>query len=579
MIRPTARRRRRSAAIFVVISLAVACSFGPIGRAWGQRPKGKKYALLVGVDRYGKGTLLPGLTYPQRDVEGLSDVLLDSGYDKDDVVVMTRKSGVEDFDLLPTADHVRNQLTLLLKLLKPGDTILILLCGHGVMLDAPAPEGEVPTSKSFFCPMDADLRVKDLAKLIAFDEFFEALSRSKATTKLLLVDACRNELKAAPEARAPGISMPPPPAPPPSVAALYACSEKEVSWEDSALGGGHGVFSHFVIEGLKGAADKENGNGNNETTLSELTDYVQDNVIKFVRKRHAVSQEPRLLGNVGQILLRVGRPVGRVLIRSDGVEPGEERDDNLLSMKFCWCPNGNFRMGSPFTEPERHDDEGPVQVSIRNGFWMGKYEVTQSDWQKIVGRSLEDQRKLSNGRPVSEGPRLPICYVNQADASGFCRALTAVERQEGRLPAGWAYRLPTEVEWEYACRSGADAATSFGDGLSGLDANFDGNKPYNGGRFGPYVRGFTPVGNYRPNAWGLHDMHGNVWEWCLDYFEVDIQGGVDPVGRLDGPVRAIRGGGWYDSGKACRAAYRGNTSPESRFPHLGFRVIMARLKN
>jgi hypothetical protein len=102
---------------------------------------GKKYALLVGVDRYGKGTMLPGLAYPQRDVEGLAEVLVDSGYARDDVVVMTRKSGGEDFDLLPTAEHVRNQLTLLMKLLKPGDSILVMLAGHGVMIEAPPPGG------------------------------------------------------------------------------------------------------------------------------------------------------------------------------------------------------------------------------------------------------------------------------------------------------------------------------------------------------------------------------------------------------------------------------------------------------
>ncbi len=126
------------------------------------------------------------------------------------------------------------------------------------MLEVAAAGVGKPMPTSFFCPMDADLHERDLTKLIGFDEFFDGLSGSKATTKLLLVDACRNELKAAPpEARAPGIAMPPPPPPPPSVAALYACSEKEVSWEDSGLGGGHGVFSHFVIEGLKGAGDLE----------------------------------------------------------------------------------------------------------------------------------------------------------------------------------------------------------------------------------------------------------------------------------------------------------------------------------
>ena len=323
--------------IFAIVAGGGSAGVCPGGAA-GRRGR-KKYALLVGVDRYGKGTLLPGLAYPQRDVEGLADALVDAGYAPgrhrgDDP--QERSRGVR-----PAADgRPRAQPARLAAQAAeaprhhPGDA------GRARRAHGGAPRGggggrPVPTS--FFCPMDADLKDRDPAKLIAFDEFFDGLARSRATTKLLLVDACRNELKTAPpEARAPGIETAPPPPPPPSVAALYACSENEVSWEDSTLGGGHGVFSHFVIEGLKGAAD-ENGDRNGALTLNELTEYVQDNVFRFVRTRRAVSQEPRLLA--------IGVP--RIVLRDvSGLRTAELITTRTAAIRLKLIPAGEFLMGS-----------------------------------------------------------------------------------------------------------------------------------------------------------------------------------------------------------------------------------------
>ena len=523
------------------------------------RGNGQKYALLVGVDRYGKGTLLPGLSYPQRDVEGLAGVLLDSGYAKDGLVVMTRNSGNDDFDLLPTADHVRNQLALLLKLLKPGDSILVMLAGHGVLMDAPPPGGGggKPGPQSFFCPMDADLRERDLKKLIGFDEFFDGLARSPATTKLLLVDACRNELKAAsPEARAPGIEVPPPPPPPPSVAALYACSENEVSWEDSTLGGGHGVFSHFVIEGLKGAAD-ENGDRNGATTLNELTEYVQDNVFRFVRTRHAVSQEPRLLGNVGRVVLR----------ELSGVRAAELISTRTAGIKLKRIPAGEFLMGSSKADdPDAEYDEQPRhRVRITRPFYLGVTEVTQGQYRAVTGQAPSN----FNG-----SDDLPVETVSWNDAIQFCNTLSEREGLKpyyqfggGAQSGGEGYRLPTEAEWEYACRAGNPARYSFGDNTASLDeyAWYDGNSSTK----------THPVGQKRPNAFGLYDMHGNVYEWCWDEYDAKYyaQSPVDdPRGPSGASVRVIRGGGWSSSPRFARSAYRSGDTPVYRYYDLGFRL-------
>ena len=162
--------------------------------------------------------------------------------------------------------------------------------------------------------------------------------------------------------------------------------------------------------------------------------------------------------------------------RQDGWEgkaPGEER--TIAGIKLCWCPPGKFMMGSPPGEPERRPGETQVEVNLTRGFWTGKYEVTQGDWKRVVGKLPGE---LTAELP--EGDRYPVGNVNFAEAEKFCRKLTELARAANELPAGWEFRLPTEAEWEYACRAGTTTATAFGDSLSRKQANFQG-KPYNGG--------------------------------------------------------------------------------------------------
>ncbi len=166
------------------------------GLFFAQEPaQGKKYALLVGVDKYEKGSLLPGLPFPRRDVEELAKVFLQAGYEKDNVVIMTKEHGLEDFDLMPTAEHIRNQFQLLLAQLKPCYSIIVALAGHGVLMLVPAdkPE-EKPRGKSFFCPMDANLARKQLPRFIDFDELYKGLADSPATVKRAAVSKLLNSL-------------------------------------------------------------------------------------------------------------------------------------------------------------------------------------------------------------------------------------------------------------------------------------------------------------------------------------------------------------------------------------------------
>lgn len=265
-------------------------------------------------------------------------------------------------------------------------------------------------------------------------------------------------------------------------------------------------------------------------------------------------------------------------VYADDKKPGDEWD--VAGVKLCWCPPGKFTMGSPASEPAHRDDEKQVEVTLTKGFWMAKYETTQGEWKRVVG-------KLP-GKPTEELPEgddLPVGDVNFAAAEDFCRRLTELGLKDGTLEKGREFRLPTEAQWEYACRAGTTTATSFGDKLSTKQANFK-NQPYNGAEDGPSIGKAVNVGSYPPNAWGLHDMHGNTFEWCRDWYHVKLPGGADPdlyeakattPKNRDGTVsRVRRGGAWTDEGKYCRSALRLRYEPERGYDHIGFRVVVVR---
>jgi formylglycine-generating enzyme required for sulfatase activity len=234
-----------------------------------------------------------------------------------------------------------------------------------------------------------------------------------------------------------------------------------------------------------------------------------------------------------------------------------------LSLEMVAIPGDTFTMGSPADELGREDNEGPQREVTVPQFLMGKYPVTQAQYQAVMGKNPS--------RFTENGANRPVEQVTWYDAVAFCQALS---KQTGR-----EYRLPSEAEWEYACRAGTTTPFHFGPTLTTDIANYDGNYTYSSGPKGEYREQTTAVGSFPSNAFGLHDMHGNVWEWCLDHRH-DTYEGAPTDGSAwttggDESVRVLRGGSWDNLPRVCRSANRYRLARDSQGSFIGFRVVCA----
>ncbi|MCA9109194.1 MAG: SUMF1/EgtB/PvdO family nonheme iron enzyme, partial [Planctomycetaceae bacterium] len=247
-------------------------------------------------------------------------------------------------------------------------------------------------------------------------------------------------------------------------------------------------------------------------------------------------------------------------------QTGEVSNENHLKMDFLWCNPGQFLMGSPKDEPERGDDENQVNVTLTHGFWLGKFEVTQEQWKAVM-----NTEPWVGQADVQVAPDQPACWVSWQDAEQFCRELTRQEREAGALPDGWQYILPTEAQWEYACRAGTTTKFSFGDDDSKLiDYAWYGERERGNKELHAY-----PVGQKLPNPWGFHDMHGNVVEWCRDWYQPEYPGGTDPYVATEYNNRiTCRGGEWRIELKWARSASRQMLRPVRTGATIGFRVSL-----
>jgi sulfatase modifying factor 1 len=225
-----------------------------------------------------------------------------------------------------------------------------------------------------------------------------------------------------------------------------------------------------------------------------------------------------------------------------------------------WIEPGTFMMGSPEDEPERYDDETLHQVTLSEGFWLGATTVTQALWQAVTGENPSHFK----------GEQRPVENVSWNDAQQFVNQLN-------KKVHGLELELPTEAQWEYACRAGTTTPFFFGENISTDQVNYDGNHPYADGEQGGYREETVDVKVLPCNDWGLYQMHGNVWEWCQDWLgEYPVEPVIDPFGPNTGRNRVCRGGSWYSSGWYCRSASRIRVVSGFRCFWLGFRLARGR---
>jgi formylglycine-generating enzyme required for sulfatase activity len=519
--------------------------------------RAEQYLFLVGVKDYSQNGELRDLDYPEEDVHKLAKLFANAGVPSENIVVMTQRAAASKARYTPRSDLILKELDLLLEELQPEDSILVGFSGHGVQF-----KGD---SVNYFCPIDAIPDSEHKKTLVALTQVYQKLDACKARTKLLFVDACRNDPLTATPRAARRIELEPVFSGPPPVfeggtVALFSCSETQQAWEHKDIQSG--VFFHFIHRAFAGEADSDS---DNVIDLLELESYVIKNVQKWSRVNMGKSQIPE----------RTGRTKGIMeLFYLDRRSKTETLKNftNSLGANMILIPAGVFTMGSPASDSDAKFDEKPHRVTISRPYYLGETEVTQGQWKAVM-----KTEPWKGEEYVREGDNYPATYISWEDATEFCRRLNA---QEGR-----EYRLPTEAEWEYACRAGSTARYSFGDEPTNLSEYgwFKDNADNVGEQYAHLVK------QKRGNAFGLYDMHGNVLEWCSDWYEEDPSAVVnpfvnnaqqtwrmvDPVGPKDGSSRVIRGGSWGLVAANCRSASRHGFVPSGRGNYLGFRVALS----
>jgi sulfatase modifying factor 1 len=517
----------------------------------------QKVAVLAAVSTYGDARMNnKPLKYPEADATALRDVLVASGYK---VTLLVGKSATRSAVLQALAG-VQKQ--------GDQDGVLILgFFGHGVQY------GE----SAYFCPFDTNLRVvkdadnnilrfenglprqePDPVSMVSMREMLDALALSPAGSKLLLADCCRedpNIARGGLQGRAFGSALRVDQLPK-NCAAMFACSEGEQAYEHDDWK--HGAFTKALLDSI---------NTGQRVTANVLTDSVYSGVESLVSlKGEKQTVNSLFTGGRIDLKLRPGVASSPAMSRTNLPPPSSTGDalprtiTNSVGAKLVLITPGTFMMGSPESDTDAATDEKPQHsVTLTKSFYLGETEVTQGQWKKVMGTEPWKGQDF-----VREGENYPATYVSWNDAVSYCERLSELE--------GKTYRLPTEAEWEYACRGGTTTRYSFGDDASELPRYgwFNENADSVGEKYAHEVK------QKLVNPFGLYDMHGNVFDWCSDWYGDYSSGSqTDPVGGSTSSYRVVRGGSWYDRASYCRSASRGGSVPSDRSGSLGFRLLLS----
>jgi len=521
----------------------------------------ENYALLVGVNKYDDSDLLGPLKYTENDVNDLGRILREDGYAQ--VVLMTQAAGKSDQRLIPSAENIRQQLAALLANRQKEDLVIVAFSGHGLQI-----RGE---DDSFFCPQDFNASKRDT--MLSLNDIYLQLGKCNAGAKILLVDACRDKFEPSNSKSVQATKLEPVGqvnSPKGGILAIFSCSEDERSFENDELN--HGVFFYHIIEGLKKDADSDN---DKKVTNVELSGHLVSKVVAYSTTKQRNIQTPAVKADFGGLvtLVRV-RPSLKQPAPPPSTTEKPRSLRNSLGMQFILINPGTFLMGSPSQEKGRSPDEVQHQVRISEPFYLGILEVTQDQYAEVMETNPSYFSNIGSGKDkvrAFKTTTFPVESVSWEDANKFCQKLSNRPEEAGRT-----YRLPTEAEWEYACRAGTTSAFSGSEDLSITQANFKCTSPNLAKPPGIFLNATSAGGTGRDaNAWGLYDMHGNVWEWCSDgYGEYGASSLTDPRGSRAAKARVARGGAWYFDASGCRSAARMHLTPTYKGFDGGFRVVL-----
>lgn len=523
-------------------------------------------------------------------------------------------------------DDMPEAVTEFLAAAKDAQAVLVYFAGHGV-------ESET-LGGNFLVPVDAVLEkeVHLESQAYALNSLLERLKPLKAPVRLVVLDCCRNNplegrswaggrgetgLGALDMQRLDGATM-----------VVYSASPGKVARDSVSPGDKHSPFAAALLAEMAQPGATAFGTfAKVETAVYAATAETQRPKSFFSGSLAPFNDFVFLPGDA--VSLTSPPPVIRVDPFA-GTVAGQEWI-NGQGTAFRWCPPGEFWMGSSAEDRTAFGGEGgdasdEIQHKVRltGGFWMSRCEVTQGEWTAVTGRSLRDQArrmleddtiynfagipttlrdvsgKSRDDDPVEliaeESPSLPIYFVNWSEAEEYCRLLTEKEQREGKIPAGWRYGLPTEAQWEYACRAGTETTLYSGslkiegetnapsldpiawyggnssEGYTGRGFKTDSwpEKQYPGGAAGP-----RRVGQKKENPWDLCDMIGNIIEWTADWYGPYSGGAAtDPTGLETGVLRVVRGGSWLGKAMLNRSAFRTSSPPGNRGIYLGFRPVL-----
>jgi formylglycine-generating enzyme required for sulfatase activity len=606
-------RRWRASVVGVALAVLTGLLGSTVVRAEDPPERGgaPRYAFLVGSSEYlyGRQIGLSDLNFPDDDAVQFGAALLGLGWTAEhiDVLVQGDGSGPGARDAIrrrivgpPTRASIAERWAKFMARVredaertgKRADAVVLLLSGHGVEFQG-QPKGGLKVENTYYVPADASSMQAE--SLVDVQVMLEELQGLPTNRRWFVYDACRKAEATAARGYAASNTMLQRLRVPEGTWLLLSCKAAEESFESKALG--HGVFLHHLLEGMR---SDQAVNAEGEVTITSLADYAARATERWVAQHLGGSGQRPVLKSEGEswVLARRPRPAGsppplpEPAWARDLASPAQRAearrlgrpvaiDEPVTGLRFLLIPGGTFRMGSPVGRGA--EDEHPQAQVTLTPFYLSIHEVSNAQFRAFRpehdsgGYTVEIG--ASKGRFYSaNGESQPAAMVSHREATAFTRWLSG----QGKLRG---FRLPSEAQWEYACRAGSTGEYFWGDGVEDGPRYANAMEPVSHETFGWHPNGWptddgyrltAPVGSLRPSPWGLYDIHGNVFEWCSDWYG-PYEGAArnDPEGPTDGERKVLRGGCWGCSHHECRSASRTHNTPDvNDLNAVGFRVAL-----